>query len=155
MSLLTRFIFSSEGRNPFGSLYFRGTYHRNSLSSMQRKFSGTIALFARFEARGLFFEVPTFHSRLIFGIFGSTFVVFGVTSHVTASSLSYSFGFLRHRLIIRVGDSGPLNYFLRASSTVLLFGLWILVPRIISFRPAAPSYCSSCGFWSLVLFPLG
>jgi hypothetical protein len=46
-------------------------------------------------------------------------------------------------LIIRVVDSGPSNYFLWASSVVLLFELWTLIPRVISFRPAAPWFYSS------------
>jgi hypothetical protein len=44
MSLLTRLILSSEGRNPFGSSSFRGMYNRTSLSSSQRKSFGTTAL---------------------------------------------------------------------------------------------------------------
>jgi hypothetical protein len=103
----------------------------------------------------LFFEAPSFHSGLIFGIFGSTLEVFGVASCMTASSSSNSFGFIRCHLIIRVVDSAPSNYFLWASSAVLLFELWILLPQIISFGPAAPFYYSSCGFCSLELSPLG
>jgi hypothetical protein len=34
-------------------------YHQNSLSSSRREFSGTFALFVRFEAQGLFFEAPS------------------------------------------------------------------------------------------------
>jgi hypothetical protein len=74
---------------------------------------------------------------------------------VTASSSSYSFGFIRRRLIIQVVDFGPSNYFLWASSAVLLFELWISVPRIIFLGPTAPSYYLSCGLRSLESFLFG
>jgi hypothetical protein len=49
----------------------------------------------------------------------------------------------QRRLIIRVVDSGPSNYFLWANSAVLLFELWTLIPRVISFWPAAPRFYSN------------
>jgi hypothetical protein len=61
----------------------------------------------------------------------------------------------QRRLIIRMVDYVPSNYFLWASSAVLLFELWIMFPRIISFGPAAPSYYSSCGLRSLESFLFG
>jgi hypothetical protein len=58
-------------------------------------------------------------------------------------------------LINRVVDFYPSNHSFQASSDILSFELWISVPRIALSRPAAPFYCSSCGFWSLESFPLG
>jgi hypothetical protein len=49
----------------------------------------------------------------------------------------------------------PRVILLALFNAILLFELWILLPRIISFGPAAPSYYLSCGFCSLKLFPLG
>jgi hypothetical protein len=45
-----------------------------------------------------------------------------------ADTLRESFGFIRPRLAIRVVDFDPSNYSLWASSAVLLFELWILIP---------------------------
>jgi hypothetical protein len=61
----------------------------------------------------------------------------------------------QHRFTVRVVDSVPLNYFLWASSAVLLFEWWIMFPRIISFGLAVPFYYSSYGLCSLELVPLG
>jgi hypothetical protein len=55
-------------------------YHRNPLPLSQRKFSRTIALFAQFEAQGLFFKAPSFRLGLISGIIVSTLEVFGMAS---------------------------------------------------------------------------
>jgi hypothetical protein len=52
-------------------------------------------------------------------------------------------------------DLDPSNYFFQASNTVLLFELWISIPRIISFGPAASSCYSSCGPRSLKSFLFG
>jgi hypothetical protein len=43
-------------------------------------------------------------------------------------------------------DFYPSNHFLWARSAVLLFELWILVPQISSFRPAAPLFYSNSEF---------
>jgi hypothetical protein len=56
-----------------------------------------------------------------------------------------------HRARLPAPRTVPLVSF----DVVLLFELWISVHQIISFRPAVPSYYSSCGFRSLELFPLG
>jgi hypothetical protein len=52
-------------------------------------------------------------------------------------------------------DLNPSNYSFRASSAILLFELWISIPRIISFGPAAPSSCSSDKSWLHESLPLG
>jgi hypothetical protein len=97
-------------------------YHRNPLSLSQQKFFGTITLFARFEAQGLFFEVPSSHLGLIFEIFGSTLEVFGMAPCQLFELFSLSH---QHRLTIRVVDLDPSNYFLWAGNAVLLFELWV------------------------------
>jgi hypothetical protein len=61
----------------------------------------------------------------------------------------------QRRFIIGVVDFDCLNCPFWASSAVLLSKLWILVPQIISFGPAAPSYYPSCGFRSLESFLFG
>jgi hypothetical protein len=61
----------------------------------------------------------------------------------------------QRRLAIRVVDSDPLKYSLWASSVVLLFELWIPIPRIILYGLAALSYHSSRGLRSLEILLFG
>jgi hypothetical protein len=85
MSLLTRFLLSSKGRNPFESYSFRGMYHWNSLSFARRSFLGPLHSSRDSKHKGCFFEVLSFwagnalfYLRLVFEIFGSAFKVLDV-----------------------------------------------------------------------------
>jgi hypothetical protein len=70
---------------------------------------------------------------------------FGVAPCMTVSTSRDSYGFIQRHLAIRVVDLNQLSYFFQASSAILIFELWILIPQIIPFRLAAPSCYSSCG----------
>jgi hypothetical protein len=52
----------------------------------------------------------------------------------------------QRRLIIRVVDFDSSSHFFWASSAILLFELWISVPQIGPFRPAALLYYSNNEF---------
>jgi hypothetical protein len=61
-------------------------------------------------------------------------------------SLESLFPGQQRRLFIRVVGFGPLNHYFHASSAILSFESWILVPPITFFRPAASLYYLSRGF---------
>jgi hypothetical protein len=70
----------------------------------------------------------------------------------TFGSISWGFRCLCN---IRVMIICPSNRSPRIFDASVVFELWISIPRIILFRPAAPLWYSSCGFRSLESFSLG
>jgi hypothetical protein len=95
----------------------------------------------------LFFEVPSSHLGLIFRIFGSTLEVFGMAPCQLFEL--FPLGQQLH-LTIRSMDLDPSNYFLRASSAVLLFELWVplgqqrrLIIRVVDSGPSNHFFSTS------------
>jgi hypothetical protein len=131
MSLPARFIFFQPRREVFfGSSSFRGMYHQGSPFLWRKMFFGILALFARSECKGHFSKCFAFYSKPL----NRSLEVFWA-GHLTWLP-------------------APRGNLLAMFDAILLFELWILIPRIIPLGPAAPFYLSRCGFRSLELFSI-
>jgi hypothetical protein len=153
-------------------------YHQGSPFPWRQMFFGISALLAWFERKGHFFEVfcllfETFESipRNIYlrrtvpscfsscGFLSLELFLWGQQCHHAfrvrdSHPTNYSRLGQQCRLAFRVMDSDPSNYFPRAISAILLFELCISIPRIYTFRPAAPLVYLNIGSWFCGLFHL-